>query len=234
VKEKNPIVIAIDGHSSCGKSTLARQLADSLHYIFIDTGAMYRGVTLFALKHDCIEGGEVNESKLIEHLGSINLTFKRAPETNALELFLNEANVSEEIRSPEVAKYVSEVAKMPKVREKMVRQQRLMGANGGIVMDGRDIGSVVFPKAELKLFVTASIETRVQRRYDELIAKGVSTTRKEVRENLEHRDHIDSTRKESPLIRTKDAILLDNTNMTREEQLSFALSLVESILKNKP
>ncbi|GAB5419019.1 MAG: (d)CMP kinase [Crocinitomicaceae bacterium] len=221
------IVVAIDGFSSCGKSTLARELAKQLHYVFIDSGAMYRGVTLFALQNDCIRGSELDRGKLIQKLDEINLTFRLNPDSQKPELHLNGVNVSEEIRTPAVAAQVSQVATIREVREKMVAQQRQMGKNGGVVMDGRDIGSVVFPNAELKLFITAEIETRVQRRFIELSDKGIQIDRDEVKANLLERDRIDSTRKESPLIRTEDAIEIDNTNLSRSEQLEQALSLVQ-------
>ncbi len=221
------IVVAIDGFSSCGKSTLARELAKQLHYVFIDSGAMYRGVTLFALQNDCIRGNELDRGKLIQLLEEINLTFRLNPETQKPELHLNSVNVSEEIRTPAVAAQVSQVATIREVREKMVAQQRQMGKNGGVVMDGRDIGSVVFPNAELKLFITAEIETRVQRRFIELSDKGIQIDRDEVRANLLERDRIDSTRKESPLIQTEDAIVIDNTNLSRSEQLQHSLALVQ-------
>lgn len=221
------IVIAIDGFSSCGKSTLARELARELHYVFIDTGAMYRGVTLFALRNHFIQGNELDRGKLIRALAQINLDFHLNSETKKPELYLNGENVEEIIRTPEVAAQVSQVATIKEVREKMVAQQRIMGNNGGIVMDGRDIGSVVFPNAELKLFITASVEERVKRRYSELKEKSINITEDEVRANLLERDRIDSTRKESPLIQTDDAIVIDNTNMSRSEQLELALELVE-------
>ncbi|MFK7786996.1 MAG: (d)CMP kinase [Crocinitomicaceae bacterium] len=221
------ITIAIDGYSSCGKSTLARELAKSLHYVFIDSGAMYRGVTLFALRNKCITNSELNRGLLISKLDEIELKFVLNPETKSPELLLNEENVEKDIRTPKVSSFVSEVAAIREVREKLVAEQQLMGNTGGIAMDGRDIGSVVFPSAELKLFITAEIETRVERRYQELIFRGTPTSREEVQENLLRRDHIDSTRKESPLIQTPDAIVIDNTNLTKSEQLELALELVE-------
>lgn len=221
------IVVAIDGFSSCGKSTLARELARELHYVFIDTGAMYRGVTLFAMRNHFIQGNEIDRGKLIRALDQINLDFHLNNETKKPELYLNGENVEEIIRTPEVAAQVSQVATIKEVREKMVAQQRIMGINGGIVMDGRDIGSVVFPDAKLKLFITASIEERVKRRYSELKEKGMHITEEEVRANLIERDRIDSTRKESPLIQTDDAIVIDNTHLTKSEQLHHALELVQ-------
>lgn len=224
------ITIAIDGYSSCGKSTLARDLAKSLHYVFIDSGAMYRGVTLFALQNNLIPNGELQRRKLIEALPQIELKFALNPDTKSPEIILNGKNVESEIRTPLVAAHVSEVATIKEVREKLVSEQRNMGAHGGIVMDGRDIGSVVFPDAALKLFVTASIPVRVERRFQELTFKGIKTTREEVQANLLQRDHIDSTRSESPLIQTEDAVVLDNSHLTREEQLKTALKLVEQTL----
>lgn len=226
---KQKITIAIDGYSSCGKSTLAKELAKELQYVFIDSGAMYRGVTLFALENKWIDGDNVNQKKLILALPEIQLNFKLNSETKSPELYLNGKNVSKEIRTPKVSAHVSLVASIKEVREKLVASQREMGKEGGIVMDGRDIGSVVFPNAELKLFVTASADVRTERRYEELIFKGVSITKEEVRANLLKRDKIDSTRKESPLIQTKDAIILDNTHLDREEQLKVALELVSKI-----
>lgn len=221
------ITIAIDGYSSCGKSTLARELAKILHYVFIDSGAMYRGVTLFALENGCIINQEVNRRLLISKLSEIELKFVLNPETKSPELLLNGENVESKIRTPRVSSFVSDVAAIKEVRHKLVAEQQAMGLAGGIVMDGRDIGSVVFPNAELKLFVTADIETRVERRYQELIFRGTPTSKEEVRANLARRDFIDSTRAESPLIQTEDAIVLDNTHLTKSEQLQIAQSHVE-------
>ncbi len=221
------ITIAIDGYSSCGKSTLARELAKILHYVFIDSGAMYRGVTLFALRSGCIANRELNRGKLISKLGSIELKFVLNPETKSPELLLNGENVEYAIRTPEISSFVSDVAAIKEVRTKLVAEQQLMGKNGGIVMDGRDIGSVVFPSAELKLFITAEIDTRVERRFQELIFRGTPTTKEEVRENLLRRDHIDSTRTESPLTQTDDAIVIDNTHLSKIEQLQLANKYVE-------
>lgn len=221
------IVIAIDGFSSCGKSTLARELAKQLHYVFIDSGAMYRGVTLFALRTSCINGSELDRGKLIQLLDEINLSFRLNPETQSPELYMNGENVEAEIRTPKVASQVSQVATIREVREKMVAQQREMGKNGGVVMDGRDIGSVVFPYAELKLFVTADLHTRVHRRYSELRDKGINISEEEVQANLLERDRIDSTRAESPLTQTEDAIVIDNTKLSRSQQLELSLELVQ-------
>lgn len=224
-----PITIAIDGYSSCGKSTLARALAKKLNYVFIDSGAMYRGVTLFAIENDCIINGTVDKEKLTQKLEQIQLRFASVEGDERKHLFLNGKDVEKQIRSMEVAGYVSEIATIREVREKLVLSQREMGKNGGVVMDGRDIGSVVFPDAELKLFVTASPEVRAERRFKELTEQGRNVTREEVLVNLMERDRIDTSRKESPLIQVKDAIVLDNTNMTPEQQLEFALQKVHEL-----
>ena len=231
IEEK--IIIAIDGFSSCGKSTLAKDLAKELKYIFIDSGAMYRGITLYALQTEgCITENEVNRDKLLNSLDSIELHFKLNPDTKAPDLYLNDRNVEYEIRTPLVSSFVSKVAQIKEIRHKLVKEQQNMGRNGGIVMDGRDIASVVFPNATLKLFITADIETRVNRRFDELIQKGISITREEVRANLEERDYIDSTRSESPLIKTDDAIVIDNTNLSRSQQLERAKEYFETVVSN--
>lgn len=225
------IIIAIDGHSSCGKSTIAKALAARFGYIFIDSGAMYRTVALFALRNHLVESGVVNQEKLIEKLPEINIQFRFNPETGKSDAYLNDENVEEEIRQLTVSQNVSPVAAIPEVREKMVSLQQEMGKNKGIVMDGRDIGTVVFPEAELKLFVTASPEIRAKRRFDELIAKGEIVSFDEILKNVQERDFIDSTREVSPLKKAGDALLLDNSNMTREEQLDWAIAKVEERLK---
>jgi CMP/dCMP kinase len=224
----SPITIAIDGYSSCGKSTLAKALAEKLGYTFIDSGAMYRGITLFALTHGMIDKvtGKVDKLQLIQQLNSIQLTFQSVKDSPVRHLFLNGKDVESEIRQMEVASYVSNIASIREVREKLVAMQREMGKNGGVVMDGRDIGSVVFPHAELKIFVTASPEVRAQRRFLELSSKGENITLEEVSKNLKERDLLDTTRAESPLIQTPDAIVLDNSNLSREEQLERVLSWV--------
>lgn len=227
------ITIAIDGFSSCGKSTLAKDLAQKIGYVFIDSGAMYRGIALSAIQNRCIQQNELNTECLIALLPKIQLHFERLSENEMPALFLNNINVSEEIRMPNVSDIVSKVAALKPVREKLVAEQRKMGKNGGIVMDGRDIGSVVFPQAELKLFVTASIDVRVERRFQELQAKGIQIKKEEVRENLEKRDHLDSTRAESPLIQPSDAIVIDNTHLTRKEQLDRALGLFQRTIEQK-
>ena len=233
------ITIAIDGFSSCGKSTLAKALAKKINYIFIDSGAMYRGVSLYCIDNNLTIDNEINESLLIEHLPLIELSYKINENTMSPELILNGENVENKIRRIEVASIVSKVASIKEVRQKLVLEQQKMGEFGGIVMDGRDIGSVVFPTAELKLFITADPETRAQRRYKELKEKGDIVTLEEISVNLEERDRIDSTRKESPLLQTKDAILLDNSAFTPEEQLDIVYNLYlnkvnEIVLQTNP
>lgn len=223
----NKIIVAIDGYSSCGKSTLAKAMAKSLNYTFIDTGAMYRGVTYYALQQDLIQNDQIDEQKLISQLKNLVLSFEHVDGDENDHLFLNGQDVESIIRGKEVSSWVSHIAKIKEVRKFLVEQQRNMGKSGGIVMDGRDIGSVVFPNAELKLFITASPEVRTERRYQELQNKGVDMTKEEVYSNLMERDRIDTTRKESPLIKVEDAIEIDNSNMTREEQLAHALKLVD-------
>lgn len=218
------ITIAIDGYSSCGKSTLAKALAKELEYIFIDSGAMYRGVTLYCLRNGLLPEGIPAVAEIETTLEQIDLDFKFNPKTKQADLYLNGENVEELIRMPEVAAHVSKIAALKNVRHKLVLEQRKMGKNGGIVMDGRDIGSVVFPTAELKLFITALPEIRAQRRYKELKEKKVETSFEEVLENLRERDYLDSTRTESPLIQTSDAIVIDTSDLTPEEQLTIALN----------
>ena len=222
----NKITIAIDGFSSCGKSTLAKELAKELNYVFIDSGAMYRGVTLYAFRKEFISETSFDAEKVISSLDDIQLHFELNPITKIPELFINNENVEGKIRSPKIARLVSRIAELKEVREKLVKEQRKMGEKGGIVMDGRDIGSVVFPSAEIKFFVTADISVRVDRRYKELLSKGFESTHEEVKINLLERDRIDSTRAESPLIQPEDAIVIDNSNLSREEQLEIALKIV--------
>ena len=212
------ITIAIDGHSSCGKSTMAKDLARRIGYVYIDTGAMYRAVTLFAMRHNLIANGQVDAAKLQEEMGNIHISLRLNPETQRPDTYLNGECVEREIRTMEVSRHVSLIAALPFVRSAMVEMQREMGKEKGVVMDGRDIGTVVFPHAELKIFVTASAEVRAQRRYDELTAKGEKCNYEEILENVKERDHIDSTRETSPLRQAEDAIVLDNTHMTIHEQ----------------
>ena len=221
------LVIAIDGHSSCGKSTIAKALAQKLGYIYLDSGAMYRAVTLFALRKGFISEGKPDSESLVSSLPEIEINFRFNPYTGQNETYLNGENVENEIRQLPVSQNVSPVSTIGKIREAMVTQQRKMGRQKGIVMDGRDIGTVVFPDAELKVFVTASPEIRAQRRYDELTAKGETVNFEEILNNVLERDRIDSTRKESPLRKADDAVLLDNSFLTREEQLDWIVRLVE-------
>ena len=218
------IIIAIDRHSSCGKSTMAKDLAKAIGYIYVDTGAMYRAVTLYALRHGMISlEGEVDSAALETSMDDINISFKLNSETKRPDTWLNGACVEQEIRTMEVSNNVSAVSALGFVREAMVRQQQAMGQEKGIVMDGRDIGTVVFPQAELKVFVTASAEVRAQRRYDELVRKGTPAPYEEVLENVLQRDYADSHREISPLRKADDAITLDNSEMTIEQQNEWLL-----------
>lgn len=229
LKHKNKIVIAIDGFSSTGKSTIAKQLAKQLNYIYVDTGAMYRAVTYFALQHDLIGEDFFNSEKLIEKLDTINITFKFNEALGFAEVYLNGENIEADIRTLEVSRYVSPVATISEVRQKLVEEQQLMGKDKGIVMDGRDIGTVVFPDAELKIFMTASAETRAKRRYKELLDRGHNLSYEDVLENVTTRDRIDSTREDSPLVKAEDAIEIDNSDLTIESQLDTLLKLVKAI-----
>ena len=222
------ITIAIDGYSSCGKSTLAKELAKELNYVFVDSGAMYRAVTLFVSQKELVTPTSVNEEQIILSLPEINLDFKINPSTKSPEIFLNGENIESKIRTPYISSLVSKVASIKEVRVKLVDEQRKMGENGGIIMDGRDIASVVFPKAELKLFITAEIPVRVERRYAEMISKGEKIDKEDVQKNLLERDHMDSTRSESPLIQVDDAVVIDNTHLNKKEQLQLALDLVKA------
>ena len=225
------ITIAIDGFSSTGKSTLAKQLANKLGYAYVDTGAMYRAVTLFAMQNGCISSDFFDKQTLINSLPFINLQFNYNPDLGYAEMYLNETNVETEIRTIEVSNFVSKVAEVSEVRAKLVQQQQKMGKRKGIVMDGRDIGTVVFPDAELKIFMTASPETRAQRRFDELQAKGQDVSFEEVYKNVQERDYIDTHRDDSPLVRASDAIEIDNSNLSREEQFDLVLDLVKKTTK---
>ncbi|WP_456377807.1 (d)CMP kinase [Lutibacter sp.] len=221
------ITIAIDGFSSTGKSTIAKQLANTLTYIYVDSGAMYRAVTLYAMQHKFISESYFYVDNLISSLHKINLTFKFNKELGFAEMYLNGINVENEIRTLEVSKFVSKIAEVSEVRKKLVEQQQKMGINKGVVMDGRDIGTVVFPNAELKLFINASAQKRAQRRFDELFKRGDKVTFDEILKNVEYRDHIDSTREDSPLTIAKDAIVIDNSEMTLDEQFEkiYAIAL---------
>lgn len=224
------IIIAIDGHSSCGKSTMAKQLAQKLGYIYIDSGAMYRVVTLVALRKGFIINGKPDIQKVISELKNINITFKWDKVLGKNTTFLNGENVEDEIRQLEVSQNVSPISTLAEVRSEMVKQQRLNAKNKGIVMDGRDIGTVVFPNAELKIFMTATPEIRAQRRFKELTEKGDKIDFDEILKNVESRDKIDSTRAISPLKKADDAFILDNSNLSRAEQLSWAISKAEEII----
>lgn len=227
------IVIAIDGHSSCGKSTLAKSLARELGYIYIDSGAMYRVVTLHALRNGWITDGQPDKKKITEGLRDIKITFEWDKTTEKNTTFLNGENVEDEIRQLEVSQNVSPVSTIAEVRTEMVKQQRENGKNKGIVMDGRDIGTVVFPDAELKIFMTASPEIRAQRRYLELKEKGEEVAFDEIMNNVEERDSIDSTRETSPLRKAEDALVLDNSFLSREEQLQWSLDKAKKIIEKK-
>ena len=225
------ITIAIDGHSSCGKSTMAKELARQLGYVYVDTGAMYRTVTLFAMRHNLfLADGEVDTDALRKCMPEIEVSFRFNEETGRPDAYLNGECVEKVIRSIEVSNHVSKVAAIPFVREAMVDQQRRMGADKGIVMDGRDIGTTVFPDAELKIFVTASSQVRAQRRYDELKEKGMPADFDEILKNVEERDYIDSHREVSPLRQAPDALLLDNSNMTIPEQNAWLMDKVKALV----
>ncbi|WP_225036223.1 (d)CMP kinase [Winogradskyella sp. SM1960] len=226
------IIIAIDGFSSTGKSTVAKLLAKSLNYIYVDTGAMYRAVTYFALENDLIGDGFFKEEALIDRLEDISINFKFSKKAGFAEVYLNGINIEADIRTLRVSKFVSPVATLSEVRRKLVEQQQLMGKGKGIVMDGRDIGTVVFPNAELKIFMTASAETRAKRRYKELIDRGHKLSYEDVLENVTTRDHIDSTREDSPLIKAEDAIEIDNSDLTIEAQLETIIGMAQKIIEN--
>lgn len=216
------IIVAIDGYSACGKSTTAKAVAKKLGYAYIDTGAMYRAVTLYFLQNFVTL---TNHAEVERALGEIHISFIRSEKTNENETYLNGLNVEDEIRKMYISDQVSEVSALPEVRHAMVAQQQRMGRKKGLVMDGRDIGTRVFPEAELKIFMTSDMDVRAHRRQQELLAKGQLISLEEVKENLSHRDHIDTTRKESPLTQATDAILLDNTHLSVEEQVAFVKQL---------
>ncbi|MCE2615873.1 (d)CMP kinase [Phocaeicola oris] len=224
------IIIAIDGYSSCGKSTMAKELARQIGYIYIDSGAMYRSVTLFCLENNLCNGKEINTTALQQALPSLEISFKLDPETQKPVTYLNGTNVENKIRSLEVSNHVSPVAALPFVREALVKQQQAMGKSKGIVMDGRDIQTVVFPNAELKIFVTASAEVRAERRFKELQEKGQPATYETVLKNVKDRDYIDEHRKVSPLRKADDAIILDNSNLTIDEQNAWLLEQYHKIV----
>lgn len=224
------ITIAIDGFSSCGKSTMAKDLAREVGYIYIDSGAMYRAVTLYSIENNLFNGNIIDEKGLKEQIKNIKITFQLNPNTGRLDTYLNGVNVEDRIRSMEVSNKVSPISTLDFVREEMVKQQQAMGANKGIVMDGRDIGTTVFPNAELKIFVTATPEVRARRRYDELKAKGQEAGLEEILENVKQRDYIDQHRDVSPLRKANDAFLLDNTHLTIAQQKEWLSEKFQSVV----
>ena len=228
----NKIVIAIDGFSSTGKSTVAKQLAKDLGYIYVDTGAMYRAVTLYAMQNNFINKDHFKVNDFVMELHNININFKYNRDLEFSEVYLNNSNVEKEIRTLEVSSFVSQVAAIPEVRYQLVKQQQKMGEEKGIVMDGRDIGTVVFPNAELKIFMTASADTRAKRRFDELISRGDNVNYEDVLRNVQERDYIDSNRADSPLVKAEDAIEIDNSHLTLEEQFIKVKQLVTMTLED--
>ena len=218
------ITIAIDGFSSCGKSTMAKDLAKRIGYVYVDSGAMYRAVTLYAMEHDCFDGEQLDVEKLRSLMGDIRISFQFNPETGKPDTYLNNIKVEDRIRTMEVSERVSIVAALDFVRSEMVAQQQAFGKEKGVVMDGRDIGTTVFPDAELKIFLTASPEIRAQRRFDELKAKGQEASFEEILENVKERDYLDQHREVSPLVQAEDAILLDNSNLTIVEQNEWLMN----------
>lgn len=221
------ITIAIDGYSSTGKSTVAKQLADYLDYVYVDSGAMYRAITLFALQKGFISERHFNKNALINSLEDISIEFRNDDTISVVEMYLNDKNVEREIRTFQVSEYVSQVAALSEVRKKLVTIQHQMGKNKAIVMDGRDIGTVVFPEAELKIFMSAKPEERASRRYKELIEKGDDITYEEIYKNVQERDLMDTTRKDSPLIKAEDAIEIDNSELNLEDQFHIILQLAK-------
>ena len=228
MKVTRKIIVAIDGHSSCGKSTVAKDLAKVLSIAYIDTGAMYRAVTLYALQNNLIDNNIVDEKGIVESLSNISVSFTFNSETKSNETFLNGKNVEKDIRTLEVSNKVSYVSAIGSVRKQLVEWQRDMGSKQSVVMDGRDIGTVVFPNADIKIFMTASDEVRAKRRFDELTSKGENVTMDEVLNNIKERDYIDSTRAESPLRKAEDAILLDNSKMSIEDQFDWIIKKMRS------
>ncbi len=227
---KNKITIAIDGFSSTGKSTVAKELAKALEYVYVDTGAMYRAVALFALRNNFISEERFDKEGLIEKLPSLDLNFKVDENKGYAEIYLNGENVEEEIRRMEVSGFVSKIAAVSEVRKKLVAEQKEMGKEKGVVMDGRDIGTVVFPDAELKIFMTASPVERAGRRFKELGVKGEKVSYEQVLKNVEDRDHLDTTREDSPLVIAQDAIEIDNSYLSLEEQFQIIKELAEEVI----
>lgn len=230
-KSMNKITIAIDGFSSTGKSTVAKQLAKHLGYVYVDSGAMYRAVTYYAMQNGFIDDTHFDVNGLISNLDKITISFKFNESLGFAEAYVNGTNIEKDIRTLKVSGFVSRVAAIPEVRAQLVKQQKKMGADKGVVMDGRDIGTVVFPNAELKIFMTASAKTRAKRRFNELSERGDKITYEAVLKNVEERDYIDSHRKDSPLIKAKDAIEIDNSNLSLEEQFDKILQLVNMTLE---
>lgn len=228
----NKITIAIDGFSSTGKSTVAKQIAEHLGYVYVDSGAMYRAITLFAMRNHFIDSACFDREGLISKLSEIEIRFVFNKNLGIAEVYLNGENVEKQIRTLEVSRFVSQVATIPEVRYQLVKQQQQMGKDKGVVMDGRDIGTVVFPYAELKIFMTASAKTRAQRRYQELINRGDEVNFEDVLHNIQERDYIDSHRKDSPLIKAEDAIEIDNSNLSLDAQLQKILQLVIMTLED--
>ena len=223
----NKIIIAIDGYSSTGKSTVARQLADYLNYIYVDSGAMYRAVALFALQNNYLSENHFDKQSLLMALPAIKIEFKKKAKNNRADIFLNDKNVEKEIRTMHVSDFVSPIATLSEVRKKLVSIQHKMGIKKGIVMDGRDIGTVVFPDAELKIFMNANTQVRALRRYNELIEKGQNVSFDEILKNVEKRDLLDTTRIDSPLVKATDAIEVDNSETNREDQFHIILQLAK-------
>ena len=228
----NKITIAIDGFSSTGKSTVAKQIAKHLGYVYVDSGAMYRAVTYYAMQLGFIDKNHFNVDGLISNLENIKINFKFNETLGFAEVYLNGINIEKEIRTLEVSGFVSKVAAISEVRQLLVKHQQKLGKDKGVVMDGRDIGTVVFPDAELKIFMTASAERRATRRYEELIERGETVSYKDVLHNVQERDYLDSNREDSPLINAKDAIEIDNSNMSLQEQFDKILQLVEITLED--
>ncbi len=222
------LIIAIDGYSSCGKSTFARSIAEETGYTYIDSGAMYRAVTLYCLRKGLIKNDDLDKRALLEKLADINISFVHNPGSNQYETLLNSENVEDEIRQMDVTSHVSMVSQVPEVRERMVELQRKIGEERGIVMDGRDIGTVVFPGADIKIFMTASVDIRAARRYDELRSKGLDVNFEEIKNNIIARDIADENRDISPLKKADDAIILDNSRMTVREQMLWIKSIIDS------
>ena len=222
------LIIAIDGFSSCGKSTFARMIAGRLGYIYIDSGAMYRAVTLYSIENNVIQSGKIDNFMLIDSLNNISIEFRLNQTDGSSEIILNGRNVENRIRMQDVSDSVSQVSRISEVREKMVNIQRKMGENRSIVMDGRDIGTVVFPRADLKIFMTADSHVRALRRYKEMIEKGLKANLEDIEKNINERDFLDSTRTDSPLKQADDSILLDNTNMTLDEQMEWFMRIIEN------